>query len=244
MELHKQFKQASTSSQAYFIAGLAGVLGLVLSSGAFSMERGYDTAAYLLSMACFAFGFVVWSMPWLRRAWDHWFGRSVILVLHVFVLLLSAVLSRNIVAEAIGLPPQDFDLSVGFVALAMYPLAWCFVIMIPLGLLAVLFQLGAFVMSTWRRSPDWDVLRQVGHCVGAFAVLGGIAFISDGYSTLQKHAHPAIRWIAFFSDYQTAASYPGMSPNERIRLHENGVISFPIIENGVLRIRTRKYEGS
>jgi hypothetical protein len=66
--------------------------------------------------------------------------------------------------------------------------------------------------------------------------------VAAGYATAQKHIYPAVRWIAFFSDYQIAPGYPGVHVGERVRLHENGVISFPVIEDGMLSIRTRRYD--
>lgn len=242
MKLYRQFKEAGATYQAYIIAGVLGLLGLVITSKSLLIPSCYGSAAFAASLAGFAFGFVAWSLPWLRLVWDHSIGRTAILILNVLVLLLSTALSRNLVASAIGLPPQDFDLSVGFVALSMYPVAWCFVVAIPIGLLAIAFQLAAFFQSLLRGALNRNAIRHFGHFLGAFALLMAIAFVADGYSTLQQRAYPAVRWIAFFADYQTAPAYPGIHTDERIRLHENGVISFLVIENGELSIRTRKYE--
>jgi len=242
MKLYRHFKEAGATYQAYIIASFLGLLGLIVTSKSLAIHSGYGFAAFGASLAGFAFGFIAWSLPWLRSMWHHTIGRTVILILNVLVLLLSTAPSRNIVASAIGLPPQDFELSVGFVALAMYSVAWCFVVAIPIGMLAIAFQLAAFFQSLLRGSLNRTAARNFGHFLGAFALLMAIALVADGYSTLQQRAYPAVRWIAFFSDYQAAPAYPGVHADERIRLHENGVISFPVIENEVLSIRTRKYE--
>jgi hypothetical protein len=49
------------------------------------------------------------------------------------------------------------------------------------------------------------------------AIDEGNSWISDPTS---------IKWVAYVSDFQFAARYPGIDPNKRLRLHENGVVSY------------------
>lgn len=242
MKLYRQFKEASSASQAYIGAAFLGLVGFIVTSKSLAIPDGYGFAMFGASLAGFAFGFVSWSLPWLRIFWHHAIGRAILLGLNVLVLLLSTALARNVVAAAIGLPPQDFELSVGFVALVMYPLGWCLVFAIPVALLVLAFQLAAFLQGMLGGLRNRTAASLSGHCLGTFALLMAMAIVAEGYSTVQKHIHPAVRWIAFFSDYQIAPAYPGIHVGERVRLHENGVISFPVIENGMLAIRTRKYD--
>jgi hypothetical protein len=241
MKLYWQFKKASSTYQAYIVATFLGMLGLIATSKFLAIPDGYRFAVLGASLAGFAFGFVSWSLPWLRIFWHHAIGRVILLALNVLVLLLSTALARNIVAAAIGLPPQDFEMSVGFIALAMYPLGWCLVVAVPVAFLVLAFQLAAFLQGMLGGLRNRTAASLSGHCLGTFALLMAMAMVAEGYSTVQKHIYPAVRWIAFFSDYQIAPAYPGVHVGERIRLHENGVISFPVIENGMLSIRTRKY---
>lgn len=49
--------------------------------------------------------------------WEHQIGKIATLIFQAVALLTATIFSRNLVADAIGLPPQDFDLTVAFFAL-------------------------------------------------------------------------------------------------------------------------------
>lgn len=45
----------------------------------------------------------------------------------------------------------------------------------------------------------------------------------------------------FLGDFQATSMYPGFSLGQRIRLHENGIVSIADLQDGVITIEVRKY---
>jgi hypothetical protein len=70
----------------------------------------------------------------------------VVSLLHGLVFFLSIIQARIFVAEALGLPPQDFDLTVGFFTVLFYLPLWLWVITFLLMILYIFFALAFFVM--------------------------------------------------------------------------------------------------
>ena len=81
----------------------------------------------LLAYGVSSIGFGIWLWPWLQRVWRGSFGRLALALLHGGILLLSIIPARLLVAEALGLPPQDFDVTVAFCVLLFYLPLWLIV---------------------------------------------------------------------------------------------------------------------
>ena len=77
------------------------------------------------------------------------------------------------------------------------------------------------------------------HAMGAFAISYYAITTFDFSSTNAKTLHPLVKWVAYVGDFQPSLAYPGIQANERVRLHENGVISSAVIENGEVVIYVR-----
>ena len=52
----------------------------------------------------------------------------------------------------------------------------------------------------------------------------------------------SVRWLVYTTDYYVLANYPGVRPDERVRLHENGIVSYALPNAGDIEIRVRKLE--
>jgi hypothetical protein len=76
----------------------------------------------LSGFAALRTGFVVWIWPWIQKVYHHPVG--IVTVLHGVVLWLSVVFARKLVAEALRLPPQDFELTVAACVLIFYIPIW------------------------------------------------------------------------------------------------------------------------
>ena len=46
------------------------------------------------------------------------------------------------------------------------------------------------------------------------------------YSPATRSLKPVVRAVAYFVDFQQVSLYPGVDVNRRLRLYENGVVSY------------------
>lgn len=189
----------------------------------------------------FALGFSIWCWPTLRKAWRNPIARVAILVLHVVVLMLATVLSRNVVAAALGLPPQDFDMTVNFLTLAMYVPVWSVVVCLLVGVFAF-FLYGYGLLVGLFEEGFSKCFKLFGQAAGAFAICFFSAKTFQLAADNQELLYSAIRWTAYFADFQGAVAYPGVGAAERVRLHENGIVSTATVNGFEVSIRVRKHE--
>jgi hypothetical protein len=61
---------------------------------------------------------------------------------------------------------------------------------------------------------------------GVIGIAFGIAFFWNWYSPAIRNLKPVVRAVAYFADFQQVSLYPGVDVNRRLRLHENGVVSY------------------
>nr|CBA30127.1 hypothetical protein Csp_C21990 [Curvibacter putative symbiont of Hydra magnipapillata] len=219
--------------------------GVLLSSVVLAWKSpgsyGVQQTLMLISSLGFAAGFSVWCWPTVKKVWAHPVGKTAIATFHVFVLFLSTAFARSVVASSLGLPPQDFDMTVAAISLASYIPAWSLVISLVLGVTAVTLEIAGFFAMLARHSFG-TVAKLFARMFGAIAICAISGDICGFAMKNETLLHPAARWIAYFCDFQPAARYPGIAEGERIRLHENGVISVAEIQGGEIRIQVRKYE--
>lgn len=253
-------------SYRYYMASLAScVLGLLLS-------RWWDKTAIDIangiSSSLIIGGFLTWCFPaarWMRDVWDKPFGKTPIVLLHVLVLLVSTGLSRFTVSDALGLPPQSFDLTIGFLALAFYLLAWMVVaavVFLLFGLLLFIataiaaFAIGAVQMHapllkvigvnySSTRNPAMALFHSAGAIGTGLVLLSSYAFLTETH-------HPwilsATRIIAVKADFHPAPNYPGVSAGERVHPLENGYLAYARVQDDksiVIGVRfqdTEKYD--
>ncbi|MCC2954775.1 hypothetical protein LK542_03995 [Massilia sp. IC2-477] len=199
---------------------------------------GQETARELCSTiatAGFAAGFALWLQPVVLGFLQRRPGKLALAVIHAFLLLVSLAIARHVVAAATGLPPQDFDLTVGFVALACYLPAMALAATVATGIAALVFQLLFFARSLLRK-PLRAVAMAAGHMTGALALVSLASQLLQEAERQHHHLYPTVRWIAYYSDYQAMPRYPGIAPGARVRLHENGVVSTATRQGGSVSI--------
>lgn len=257
-----RFKAKPSYKKWYSLGIAAGVIFLpllLLFPGA--------TLAYfpflILSWLLLAGGFFIWVRPSISIMWKSVFGKVLIPLLHALTFLLSTLYARSAIGFALGLPPQDFDLTVHiltlFIYLPMLATTTAIVLLIVgfgmhlIGILGNIASDFLRIIHQWipRSIPPERVARIasvirsdfVDHSFGAISL--AICALVIGWGTInvfEAATLPAIRWIAFYADYYPAPAYPGIPQSERIRLHENGVISSAHIENGSVVISVRRSE--
>lgn len=243
MTNQKTFAETLNSIRFEYKAHILATISLLISGIFYWLHldlKLIQQSLLLISLLGFAFGFLAWSLPFIAKAWHHPIGAAIITVFHVFVLILSTIFARHIVASSIGLPPQDFDITVGIISIISYIPAWSIIISIILGASAIILEIisfGAMVTNCSFRT----VAKHFARMFGAIAALSISTNIFD-YSLKNEEAlHTPVKWIAYFCDFQPAPMYPGILKEERIRLHENGIISFAHIENGEIQVKVKKY---
>ena len=233
------------------------------------------------------------------KEWLESFERNKIIpwvTFQVLVIPLSIFLSRYLVSTSIGLPPQDYDLTILAITPFFYVYVVCFFIsLIALVKLLVPF-LGMFIGSwvnifvtvsfiimviIFLNDPEFlinsiDQLADQHYLISLLIIsLGVFALFLDSYKPLnlkkidiwsafknnlrnlsiiaaccfliEFYAHVAIksshiRLIAYYLDYFESPSYPGLNSNEKVHIHENGVISYAIKNGFDVQIRVDKYD--
>ncbi|MDV9030594.1 hypothetical protein Q7C30_000560 [Pseudomonas sp. RAC1] len=204
------------------------------------------TALTGLTSALVLCGFIAWCLPltrWVHAAWDRPFAKTPIILLHLLALLIATACARFAVAESLGLPPQSFDLTVGFLAALFYLPAWLAVVGILLGLAAVMIMIVAFVtlpfeavwqqlavlINPWRSKPMTGPPRQMMIFHGLGALYAGV-LLSTGYSYATEDFSATFKTlvtvVALKSDFHQAPNYPGYRSGEYVHPLENGYIAF------------------
>ena len=179
----------------------------------------------------FVAGFVAWLWPALRARWETSVGVVAKTVLHLVALLIALIAARHHVSLAMGLPAQDFDLTVSFMVLLTYLPAWALILAV---MLTAIYMVGLPVhVMRMSMSRDLNYRRLwsgLAHLVGALvlAIYAGQVFQVSVQSWVGLRK--VLRVVALFADYQPAAIYPGIQPDMRIRLHENGIVSSALLD--------------
>lgn len=214
------------------------------------LSRSWGTAALdVTSMIAAGFmiaGFIMWCLPmarWMRLKWHKSLYKAPIVLLHLLALLAATGLSRFAVSEALGLPPQSFDLTVGLLALLFYVPAWMAVLALLLSLggllLLVLFGVAVVIFAAIQMltsflkifgvnyAPKLNLGMTLFHPGGAIAasmvLVACYSFLTDSY---QPWVLSAIRTTAVIADFHPAPNYPGVLPGERIHPLDNGYTAY------------------
>lgn len=245
-------RRLASPYRVYVVGAILAVLSLLpILLG--HKTSGISDALALTAGVTFAIGFAAWIRLQLRRLWVSFAGKLALALLHSLVLLLSIVPARVLVAEGLGLPPQDFDLTVAMLVVALYLPVWLLVIAsttllffaIALAVVSLLFVVErlldliifmpirlftgrmAPLEASLRRRVTWITNVGLGHAMGAAAIAILAAATWDSIvAQTRTLAGPAVRLVAYFSDFHRLPQYPGVDASKRTRLHENGVVSY------------------
>lgn len=234
----------------FYIASVATILcGLVLSR--FLGDTAFNAAGGLSSLLIIS-GFFMWCVPAIQMwmvAWERPFAKLPLILMHLFALLIATALARSMVSQALGLPPQSFDLTVGFLALLFYVpagMAIAAVILTVVGCLLFLISVVLFIFLGsaqilapllaglgFKKLPKRDSFMTYFHSVAA--LLAGYLLMA-GYSFLTGTYNPGvlefIRYLAVKSDFHSSPNYPGVTVDEWVHPLENGYIAYVRMKKG------------
>jgi hypothetical protein len=248
----------------FHIASVAAILcGLILSR---FLGKSAFSAAGGLSSALIVSGFFMWCVPAIQTwivVWERPFAKLPLILMHLFALLIATALARSMVAQALGLPPQSFDLTVAFLALLFYvPAAMAIaavILTVAGGLLflifAMLFLVGgsAQLLSpvlVWlgvKKLPRGDSFIIYFHSAAAlmagYFLMAGYDFFTGPYNA---RVLEAIRYLSVKSDFHSSPNYPGVEADEWVHPLENGYIAYARMEKGEnmhISVRFQKVDG-
>ncbi len=234
--------------------------GTVLLLAFFRVDARFSAA--LLALTSILYGAGLWSClsPLWGRLWQSALGKGALSAFHGSIYLFCLIPARSLVAEALGLPTKDFDLTVNIIAIFTYPLALLVAISLIIGVASVVLLcigLPYWVLNQLQSSvrdfiperylPTFAAFEKTtrerwtmffGHAGGLLVILFIAAIVSGFYGRKLDQAVPLVRDLAYCADYQNAAKYPGVKHSSRMRLHDNGVVSYASLVNGHVEITT------
>ncbi|MEK6298687.1 MAG: hypothetical protein V4793_46545 [Paraburkholderia tropica] len=198
-----------------------------------------------IPLTMLSLAFLVGTWPKLLRFANTRFGTLPLIGLHAILLPVCIGLARQTVATAMTLPPQSFDVTVALIAVLLVPALWCVLVaatliataalsmLVPMSgillrpfasLLSLLLETQPWANQAQARFASFE-RRLMDHAVGAIASFILIAVLAGIYAAvLFKPAN--IRLVAYALDFSEANGYPGIEPNRRMRLLDNGYIAY------------------
>lgn len=214
-----------------------------MSGTAFPVWVGVPTLAFLF------FGFAIWAVPKAADIARSRGGVAALVCLQALMIPLCLALARNIVADALHLPPQSFDVTVALLSVLLIPVTWSALIIVLILLVslmltvAVMFaglaifclQMSSILVapleSLSNRLRVWCMMlysyqsTTVAHITGAFVVaLVGCGLVA-GYGAL-VFDRATIRFAAYILDFSISSDYPDVRQGVPMRLLENGVVVY------------------
>jgi hypothetical protein len=200
-----------------------------------------EAVLFYAAVLCFGLGISHYLKPQLTTFGQSTSGRTALNVLHAMALVIAAAFGAYIVAESTGLPSRDFPFAVSFLAVLLYPLAVVFLLS-PLAIVGF----AAIVWTLSLRSTlagKYSVLRW-GVAFGLFAIPAFLGQTLIVWYQNQERIKSTARYFVYRLDYQHASKYPGVSPNEFVVIHENGILSSATLslQTNEVQIAVRKLE--
>ena len=210
-----------------------------------------------MSLACFCIGFLLWAIPLIKKFWPHWIGRTLIILLNAFTYFLSKTLSQNLIAEIIGLPPKDFPLTTEILTIIVFyiPIAsllLCFFIMFLCLIASLALPLVEYMIPVSNRFISFFAPHKFknliknefyGRLLGAIVFTALLLFLTENTIIKNLRFMPyIIKELSYYCDYYPSHLYPSISKEERVILHDNGVISSAKKYNGDILITIRNFK--
>lgn len=242
----------SKVGRAFFIGYFLCAVGFLGGMVQAPYLRSAAFGSLLLGSFFIAGGFALWAAPKVKDAWETDIGKVLITLPHALIVLVSATFSRFYVSAATGLPPQDFDLACTVVTTLLCVPVWAMTI-------SVLMTVGAFVLIgiqlfvhatlTWvlpifgRKFDDKAAEDRIQLGFGAVA-FGVFMLLPAALIFSNKNITRQVQWVVFQTEYHHPHMYPGIKANERIHVHENGVVSVATMTDAGIAVTLRKFDDS
>ena len=232
-------------------------MALVPSAGSILLAASSDPVAanvfapavLLLSLLLLAAGFLTWLVRTVLRWWGTAAGRSAILAFNAAVLLVAVVPARAMVADALGLPPTDFDLTVGICVLLFYPVVALLLLLAVMTVWHVFLLLARWLADEVGDFADWAVATvmrlvfsvrakpdltgmieersrwgAVLHFAGCGILVATVCIVA--YQAREPVLKPLVRNVAYWTEYYEISRYPGIDPTLPAKIHTGAMVSY------------------
>jgi hypothetical protein len=245
-------------SERAFWFGMAAMLASSVVARVAPTHAWPRSAMFIVAGVTLSVGFLARAWKFGHRVWRAQVGKVAVTIAHLFVYVVALAYSRYLVAESLGLPPQDFDVAVHTLTLLLYPFAWLVVfslLALVVGLieLVVSCMAGIYdtIVQTFRSmvqvftgdatptpSPATALAKRL--FFRAWSAFAAAILAAQGVDLGPQLCSPLIKWVAYLGDFQSMPAYPGLPPGVRARIHENGIVSIARIVNGAIEISVLK----
>ncbi|WP_347554867.1 hypothetical protein [Robbsia sp. KACC 23696] len=239
---------------------LANALVAVAMLAIFRSKSQWFLVPGTLSIGMVCGAFLVRAVPTVLKIKTSFVGGAFFLLFNATFTIFGLVLAKGFISDALRLPPEDFPITTtilvfwgvigiwmvlggGFLATVGFflPLP-SFVSQIARSV-AVFFESedgrrSSSLAVKARRTASWA--DRLGY--GLFGAFFTAVALSLGGAWLLQLATPSvIRILAFAADYENAPDYPGVG-NDRIRLHNNGIVSVATCSDWNVAIQVKAYK--
>ena len=227
----------------YIAAGLLVLPTLVVYPGQISsgLLSAFVFGTQIACVLCIAAGTLVWSKPIATRkikAFEEEYSWGKALLWCIKWLLNSVIAiyvlgqALSFVANATGLPPTDFELTVAACAIVFFPFGWANFFSVAVIVIAFF----AFFYAALRGIPPKFEMLSFVRLFGALVIS---AILLQSVTQFARWAHFLVKpvlWVAYYTEYHELSKYPKLKAGLRARVHENGVVSYAQIVDGEVQI--------
>lgn len=97
------------------------------------------------------------------------------------------------------------------------------------------------IRSFIESGRDRFISRAFGHVLGAIFVSLAAAAVWDLHATVLLENPNIIRWAAYATDFYSVKNFPGVDSSKKLRLHENGVVSYAEPDGWNVKISVERF---
>ena len=112
---------------------VAGVVVMLINS-LLLRDFEYHRVVENISLLLFAVGFFIMAWYATPKLWNHSLTKLVFTILQPIVIAFSLGIARRLVSTSLGLPPQDFDMTVGILVVIYAVVIWVNVVGVSVSL--------------------------------------------------------------------------------------------------------------
>lgn len=237
--IKNKYRSIATPHRIYILAFTSYIAGSILY-----IQTGHipPTTTMIISACLFTIGFTIECTPklkWLYLHREKPYCKLTFILINILIILAVTAQTRSLVANALGLPPQTFDLTVSFLSFALYIPACllaiaCILLVTGIGIFITIVAIAATneiisVLNIFNlkivklRLPIKSSTSFMGLMITSLVFMVGSEHLSQQLEPLIKSS---VKYVAVGVDFHPAQNYPGVSANELVHPLENNFIAF------------------
>ncbi|WP_460169752.1 hypothetical protein [Campylobacter concisus] len=211
----------------------------------------------IIAVVLVCLGFVFWMALIIKKLWNRWIGKIIIALLNFTTFFISRTFSKILIADTFGLPVKDFGMTSEMLTLVLYlPILFlllsivCIVVYVVQIVCIFLLEIPSVKSILVKFFPNSNLssmailARIIALCIiSGILWYVGLAFlfiVQDEKGFVKAKMMP---FLAYWCDYQIMPKYPNLQENQRVILHDNGVVSYvKYNDQGKIEIFVEKYK--